>query len=998
MMSLPHYRNFGRILGAFLLILTFACSCSDYTDVDHYTPIYDNFTGVTLYIPNTDITLLVESKSTRTDGLADIDPQEGRINQLYILTINTATKEVKKFPITGSNDKDSYGYSRYRLSMDNGNYKFYILANIDDYANLENINNEDDIRNLILNFTTHNILESGNLPMACLNEDVRVYDSPLGFGNGVDIPTNGNVALYADLSFLCAKVRYTILFNSEEGGISSNFGNNTIDFNLSSAFATNLRKETSLTNRVSTDNPFVKDGDNLAIWKIALGRYDYPENPYPSSFSDQLNAYTGAVENWGNKKAWQGVTYLPENNDEVAHTVLKFPYTFNGSDADQPKELVLFAEDGDGLDRSKFYDVVVKVVNPDAILQEVSYNIQNWNTEKIMYDLHGPYELIVEKTSIELTAGETVEISYQSDVKVTGVSPKLYWNNNGGNIEFIWPSSEEEIPSGFSNSADLYSFDFDSKPGVVIISTNDQVPYNVLRNIPSDKIADLSFFHLKAGNLMKRIDIKHLNIEAYLNVIPQNIIIDVREFITSGIDNDEIAIKINTNLSNTVTFTTDFNNTNELSLVLGPGVSNLNNESFTLTNGIGELKLKMDGFFDGREFWKKAQTFDIKFTVSDGSINKDAIVTISIKPYTTDYVIHFKCKNEIWTNPHIYVYQYLQMPYGLIGSNSEFSGATVGYKGTDGYITPAYEYVFSNNISFRGWLGYGGSVDPNVSVVTKEQGLIIFPENNGFTAGFNPFSGNTEIYDYNTNLNSAHFREKTEDNWFCDECQSIEDINKNYRGWPGIAMIYEGDGWWRYTLSGVATPDKTLILFTNSHEEIDDNLRVRYPKNNKIGIPLFDFPNNEGWLLYDYNLEETYSQNFIADKPISDPQDFPEPGVSSWIPNQPTGIYYRGDPNLWNDLVDERQFYTSTIANVYKTKGNISLKWDYEFKIADINYDPIDLGSSNGNNIYSIEEGYNLINNGNNIKFLLKNYQEYNGILSLKKNEDGSYTLYFKDL
>ena len=53
-------------------------------------------------------------------------------------------------------------------------------------------------------------------------------------------------------------------------------------------------------------------------------------------------------------------------------------------------------------------------------------------------------------------------------------------------------------------------------------------------------------------------------------------------------------------------------------------------------------------------------------------------------------------------------------------------------------------------------------------------------------------------------------------------------------------------GWYRFELSGVATPGKALIMFTDTHPHGYD-VANRYPLDKQVGVPLFDFPNREGW-------------------------------------------------------------------------------------------------------------------------------------------------------
>lgn len=79
-----------------------------------------------------------------------------------------------------------------------------------------------------------------------------------------------------------------------------------------------------------------------------------------------------------------------------------------------------------------------------------------------------------------------------------------------------------------------------------------------------------------------------------------------------------------------------------------------------------------------------------------------------------------------------------------------------------------------------------------------------------------------------------------------------------------FSMIYEGNGWWKYTLTGIATPGKALIMFASGHSYADN--MQRYPGQDQVGIPLFDYPNREGW----FDLTGS-SRQFSSTKPADIP-------------------------------------------------------------------------------------------------------------------------------
>lgn len=69
-------------------------------------------------------------------------------------------------------------------------------------------------------------------------------------------------------------------------------------------------------------------------------------------------------------------------------------------------------------------------------------------------------------------------------------------------------------------------------------------------------------------------------------------------------------------------------------------------------------------------------------------------------------------------------------------------------------------------------------------------------------------------------------------------------------------------------MSGVATPGKAMIMFTNGHNSAEDNSGYRYPNENQVGVLLFDFPDNEGWFLFDGNSNH-HTLSFYDEEPPS---------------------------------------------------------------------------------------------------------------------------------
>ena len=292
--------------------------------------------------------------------------------------------------------------NKYALSLYPGKYRFYAFANCDLYTNNEysasGSYSEEELKQVALYYHTDTPLTKGHLPMACEPKNVQY-----SINNGLKVSVETNIdsnydyavsiergedkTIYANMHFLCAKVRYTILFDDtqaiwdsktgkylKEEGISAGFGENSIRFYVDATSSThptayNLRNTTYFVDRVQPnindwtdyyicDHINAQDGEldvlevgenvltSIASWPLELGRYQWPDNgvSYPASPFDELKAYTGSLDDWKKEvqRVWQGVAYLPENNgfygsenlsedikNKLCNTVLRFPYVMD---------------------------------------------------------------------------------------------------------------------------------------------------------------------------------------------------------------------------------------------------------------------------------------------------------------------------------------------------------------------------------------------------------------------------------------------------------------------------------------------------------------------------------------------------------------------------------------------------------------------------------------------------------------------------------------------
>ncbi|MCH5225466.1 MAG: hypothetical protein J1D77_05675 [Muribaculaceae bacterium] len=275
-----------------------------------------------------------------------------------------------------------------------GKYRIYLLANLSDYitdTGLKSSYNagtltENQIEKLVLNFSTTKIPTKGHLPMACYKDEVKTGEDNSTKVTSGEFDFDTNKTLYADMTLLCSKVRYTILFDNTSDDYSKKFGNVLVDFNVTDGTsAKNVVSQVAYKTGTATSTPFEYTGLDLA--RVA----------YPTSTAGQL--YLDIAENktlnlgnevtlanlgdpsttWENdgQRAWQGVVYLPENPNGTT----SIHFTPETSAVDETKTFFNLNWNSKGIERGHFYEVVAVIKDPKTIAVTVKVKVNDWQYE-----------------------------------------------------------------------------------------------------------------------------------------------------------------------------------------------------------------------------------------------------------------------------------------------------------------------------------------------------------------------------------------------------------------------------------------------------------------------------------------------------------------------------------------------------------------------------------------------------------------------------------------
>ena len=419
-----------------LSLLLFGC-----TDSEKDSPVPDapqETATLTLHIPAVSFNTRY---STRAEGDKVSDPLdrnsgEGALQSLYFIVFQKDEEDGGKYKMKEIKNLFNASYffevaeeKDYEFAMDAGSYRFYLLANIENYVRagldasvLENefnfeeyIDTEEEIRELVLTFSkiaeqsTSTGISANALPMVCMAEDFMYWTSSTGyqtFEDGIysitddQIKSGGAPTIYAFLDILCAKVRYTVLFDRTSGGFSSSFPHDEVNFptaptltNLCMTSKMYVPKEESTEEGQSDEVEVMASTPAEGFFNVTAANWNrvyYPTDTqiYSVGWPEYLNIENQdadanspadlspmtAESSWTNssQRAWQGKVYVPENLDENNKANLHL--TATGLGVNPAGYDITF----DKLERGHFYDVVAKMTNSEAMSISCAVHVNAW--------------------------------------------------------------------------------------------------------------------------------------------------------------------------------------------------------------------------------------------------------------------------------------------------------------------------------------------------------------------------------------------------------------------------------------------------------------------------------------------------------------------------------------------------------------------------------------------------------------------------------------------
>ena len=791
-------RRFHIYIGFIVWLLTslFAVSCTDELEGNGYTPNSSSNLHVlvpTVLSANGDATRGSSSEVPTYNATVD----ECQINdlRLYAFPVDnngnangTAIVEQLTAPIA-SNMLDEH-IATYQLRINPGKYHIYAVANMAEALSKAKISNESDLKSAVLKYTdgiTANLPIATNIPM--------IYEPKDIYGNlqttNIDMAGDKYTTVAANLKFTCVKVKLNLLFDPTAEGSSFNGKS----YSIKDILAQKLSPSTTL----SWDGAFSKSSSSV--------RPDYANGfesevyATPSEASNKGGYYKAG--DWteddanANENDKDIITLVPGATPTAAPQNAAAKWLFQGTYY-LPERYIAEASQQSTLKING--SVNGSIENNYTIKLGHRQNESSTSTEVPTFPRGTYYEITGKIKSLgNMTLDCNVSIKPWESVKIDA----------DFNHTTLWVSKTEAHVTSSTNDYITYNSNAIVESGCdnqigskdIIISSirgKDSIEFRINPNIPisdyaQDQREGTAKVWLKANNLKKYIDV-HYDVTPYLDVTKKVVIYYNK--------NDE--------------------SQNSRSIEWDTNLGGIKLEKTTLKKGKSTIEMDLNPSDEAKAtgvFTVTAKTDPVTTTIYELKVIpqnektdvKYKTVRVIVRPPIGDYRIYFRAIND----------------------RSKYNGGNR----SDNFkkILPEGGEEGKNNWSD----GWNENAEDTSVPTTKNHYIYVYTQ-----------IGETE--DAPTGKGWI-FTKGTERN-----------------GWPGEEMVADetNTGWYyknfpenaqnvSYTngadKEGPRTikPGETLIMFSNN-TYLDQGYSLhRCPHHLEPGIPLFDYEDREGWIVYD---------------------------------------------------------------------------------------------------------------------------------------------------
>ena len=790
-------RRFHIYIGFIVWLLTslFAVSCTDELEGNGYTP--NSSSNLHVLVP----TVLSENGKSFSGSSSEVPTYNATVDEcqindlrLYAFPINGNGKLVaENLPAPAATSMLNQNAAEYQLTITPGTYHIYVVANLSDVLSGKTIESENALKNIVLDYrptSTTGMPVCTNIPM--IYEPEKDASGKLA---ETEIKAAGDkyTVVAANLKFTCVKVKLNLIFDPNQKDVKANFGGKS--FLIDKIEANKLSPFTNLYWGGKFVEESLADGD----YKTGIPSTQYTSgSDAPAVYYTDWEDHTSEAET-NNKDDIVGkgdATHAPVNAADkwLFQNTYYLPERYISSAADR-----------------SYLTINGKVANSASndYCIDLGHKKDENNASEVPTFPRGTYYEITGR--IKSLGNMTLDCN----VSVKDWTPVTI--DADFNHTTLWVSKTKAEVTSTTNDYITYksnavTVDFgcdktmtvNGNPEAVIVeskrikdaSGNDIIEFRVNPNIPisdfpEDQRKGDTKVWLKANNLKKYIDV-HYDVTPYLDVTKELVI-----YYNKDISQNSRNIEWDTNLGGIKleeTKLTKGNSTIEMSLnssdaVKATGVFTVTATSDPVTTTIHEFKVKPEN-----------ETTDVKYKM----------VRVIVRPPVGDYRIYFRAIND-------------RIKYNGDAKQDNFKGILSEEdknNWSDGWNSDA------NDVSDPQPDNHRIYVYTQIGETKKDDNTKIEQKRWMYTLGDadkDEWPGETMTPDY------------TNTGWY------YKDFDVNMKQKKNIGS--EGDR--------IIKPGETLIMFNNNTYTDKGFTLHRCPHHREPGIPLFDYEDHEGWIVYD---------------------------------------------------------------------------------------------------------------------------------------------------
>ena len=815
-------RRFHIYIGFIVWLLTslFAVSCNDELEGNGYTPNSSSNLHVlvpTVLSANGDATRGSSSEVPTYNATVD----ECQINdlRLYAFPVGNGKLVTENLPAPTATSMLNENAAEYQLNITPGKYHIYVVANLSDVLSDQTIKTEDDLKKIVLYYRPTSPIGMPvctNIPMIYEPKDI---DGNLQTTN-IDMAGDKYTTVAANLKFTCVKVKLNLLFDPTAEGSAFN----DKSYSIKDILAQKLSPSTTLSwngafsnSNVSTDYANGFESEVYATSSEASNKGSY----YKAG--DWTEAAANA--NVNNKDI---ITLVQGATPKAAPQNAADKWLFQGTYY-LPERYIAEASQQSTLKVNGF--VNGNIANNYTIKLGHRQDESPTSTEVPTFPRGTYYEIIGKIKSLgnatldcNVSVKDWQPIHIDADFNHTTLwVSKTKASVTSTTTDFIDYKSNVMLTEADFGCDEKVTTSSGEKDVIVLSKLDAMKNHRITFKINEDilfseyngKYKGTAKVWIKAGNIKKYLDVEY-DASPYFEVNPQEVTI------YWGSDNNTKLVQFKTNLGG-LAFTD-----NGTSSTVGKSTIQASCDNPDTPEGTFKIEATSDPVTTTVHY------LTVQPKESPEGFKK--IIKVTVKPAVGNYRINFRAIND---RSH---YTGGNGTDNYEGTPDEKKEETFnGEKGNTNWADGWYEYSWCNNNKI-----------------------------------YTPQPDNHYVYVY-TQIGETTGTEANSPVWQFTE------------GWPGDKMVADNTnvGWYykdfskdfksKYTDHGAQgektiKPGETLVMFSNNTYQKQGHSLHRCPHHLEPGIPLFDYEDREGWIVYDPTSDPTW--NIYDDMPTIENIDF----------------------------------------------------------------------------------------------------------------------------